>query len=125
MPLRMLIDSGAVAAQNVALVGARNLDPPEEEFIAASGLHEGGADAIESALDELDCVYVALDCDVFDPGEISSFMPEPGGLTVDEVESILKDIAARHTVIGAGISGLAPEERNVEPLSRLCTALGF
>jgi arginase family enzyme len=124
MPLRMLIDSGAVAAENVALVGARNLDPPEEEFIAASGLHDGGADAIAAALDGLDCVYVALDCDVFDPGEISSFMPEPGGLTVVEVETMFREIAAAHTVIGAGISGLAPEERNVEPLGRLCAALG-
>jgi arginase family enzyme len=125
MPLRMLIDSGAVAADNVALVGARNLDPPEEEFIAASGLHEGASDAIAAALDGLDCVYVALDCDVFDAGDISSFMPEPGGLTVAEVEVMLTEIAARHTVIGAGISGLAPEERNVEPLSRLCAALGL
>src|SRR5437763_14490375 len=38
MPLRMAIDSGSVAAQDVALVGARSLDPPEEEFIAATGL---------------------------------------------------------------------------------------
>ena len=37
MPLRMLIDSGAVAVGNVCLVGARDLDPPEEEFIAARG----------------------------------------------------------------------------------------
>jgi arginase family enzyme len=125
MPLRMLIDSGAVAAANVALVGARNLDPPEEEFIAASGLHQGGADAIARALDGLDCVYVALDGDVFDLGEIASFMPEPGGLTVDEVVPMLEEIAARHTVIGAGLSALAPEERNVEPLSRLCAALGL
>ena len=125
MPLRMLVDSGAVAAENVALVGARSLDPPEEEFIAASGLHAGGREAIEPALEGLDCVYVALDCDVFDPGEISSFMPEPGGLTIAEVEAMLVDIAATHTVLGAGISGLAPEERNVEPLSRLCTALGL
>ena len=41
MPLRMLLDAGAVAAGDVALVGARNLDPPEEEFIAASGLRTG------------------------------------------------------------------------------------
>ena len=34
MPLRMLLDSGAVDAQDVALVGARDLDPPEREFIA-------------------------------------------------------------------------------------------
>ena len=29
MPLRVAIDSGAVAPEDVALVGARNLDPPE------------------------------------------------------------------------------------------------
>ena len=45
MPLRMLIDGGAIDATNVALVGARNLDPPEVEFIAAAGIHDN-ADAI-------------------------------------------------------------------------------
>jgi arginase family enzyme len=124
MPLRMLIDSGAVEATNVALVGARNLDPPEEEFIASSGVHQG-REGIARALDGLDCVYVALDCDVFDPDEISSFMPEPGGMTVPEVEEIFRDLAASHTVVGMGISGLAPDERNVEPLTKLCSALGL
>ena len=124
MPLRMLIDSGAVESRHVALVGARNLDPPEAEFIAASGIHQG-PDGTDAALEGLDCVYVALDCDVFEPGEISSFMPEPGGLRVDEVEEMLRHVGASHTVVGAGISGLAPEERNVEPLERLCSALGL
>jgi hypothetical protein len=40
-PLRTLIDSGAVEADDVALVGARNLDPPEEEFIQKTALHLG------------------------------------------------------------------------------------
>lgn len=124
MPLRMLIDSGAVEAGDVALVGARNLDPPEDEFVAASGIHRG-AEGIERALDDVDCVYVALDCDVFEPGEISSFMPEPGGLGVSEAERWLEQISSAHTVIGAGLSGLVREERNIEPLTRLCTALGL
>ena len=38
MPLRMVIDRGAVGPANVALVGARNLDPPEVEFIEAAGV---------------------------------------------------------------------------------------
>jgi hypothetical protein len=41
MPLRMLLDSGAVGTADLALVGARNLDPPEEEYIAATGLGLG------------------------------------------------------------------------------------
>jgi hypothetical protein len=38
MPLRMLIESGAVSADDVCLVGARDLDPPEQEFIAEAGI---------------------------------------------------------------------------------------
>ena len=78
MPLRMLLDSGAVDAGDVALVGARNLDPPEEEFIAASGLHLGEA-GIERALEGVAGTYVALDVDVLEPSEMVVFMPEPAG----------------------------------------------
>ena len=124
MPLRMLIDGGAVAAEDVALVGARNLDPPEEEFIAASGVHTG-RDAIDRALDGVDCVYVALDVDVFEPTEMSVFMPEPGGPTVEEIERLLRDLAGRATILGAGFTGLAPDPANAPKLERLAAALGL
>jgi len=121
MPLRMLLDDGAVDPQDVALLGARNLDPPEAEFLAVAGIH-ATADAV---LDRVDAVYVALDCDVLDPGELTVFMPEPGGLTVAEVEKILIGIRDRSAVAGAGLTGLAPDPANVETLERLCTALGL
>jgi arginase len=124
MPLRMLIDSGAVEASDVVLIGARNLDPPEEEFIASSGIAQG-AEGVEPALEGIDGIYVALDCDALEPGDVASFMPEPGGLRLEEVEELLRDVSSRHTVLGAGLSGLAPEERNVEPLARLCSALSL
>ena len=78
MPLRMLIDGGAVDPQDVALVGARNLDPAEVEYIAAAGIHDNAA----AVLGRVDAVYVALDCDVFEPSELTVFMPEPGGPTL-------------------------------------------
>jgi arginase family enzyme len=121
MPLRMLIDGGAIDAQDVALIGASNLDPPEVEFIAAAGIH----DSAEAVLERVDCVYVAVDCDVFDPGELTVFMPEPGGLTVADVEKLLCGLRDRGAVVGAGFSGLAPDPENVEKLERLTTALGF
>jgi arginase len=121
MPLRMLIDRGAVDPRDVALVGARNLDPPEAEFIAAAGIH----DTAEAVLDRVDCVYVALDCDVFEPGEMTVYMPEPGGPTVADVEKLLCGLRDRGAVVGAGLTGLAPDPANVEKLERLCTALGF
>jgi len=124
MPLRMILDAGAVRTHDVALVGARNLDPPEVEFIAEAGIATG-EDAVERALADVDCVYVALDCDVFEPGEVASFMPEPDGLRVADVEALFARVRARATVVGAGLSGLVPDPASVPPLERLCAALGL
>jgi arginase family enzyme len=121
MPLRMVIDSGAVDAQDVALVGARNLDPPEVEFIAAAGIH----DDPQVVLGRVDCVYVAIDCDVFDPAQLSVFMPEPDGPSLADVERQLAAIRESGTVVGAGLTGLAPDPANVEKVERLTAALGF
>jgi len=121
MPLRMLIDSGAVKSQDVAVVGARNLDPPEVEFIARAGIH----DTPDAVLDRVDCVYVALDCDVCEPSELSVFMPEPAGPTLAQVERMLGGIRASGSVVGAGLSGLTPDPDNVHKLERLTAALGF
>jgi arginase len=124
MPLRMLIDAGTVDAENVALVGARKLDPPEEEFIAASGVRAGD-DAVERALENCSCVYVALDADALEPGDLVSFMPEPDGLKLDEVEALFAGLRDRTTVLGVGLSGLAPAQENVPRLHRLVAALGL
>jgi arginase family enzyme len=124
MPLRMIIDSGAVEPHDVVLVGARNLDPSEEEFIRTSGLHVG-EDGISRALDGAGCAYVALDCDVLEPSEIAAFMPEPDGLSRADLERILREVAANTKVLGAGFSGLSFDSENVEPLSRFAAALSL
>jgi arginase len=124
MPLRMLLDAGTVDAGNVALVGARNLDPPEESFIETSGLHVG-PDAVDRALEGCSCVYVAVDADSFDPAEVTSFMPEPDGLRLDDVAVTLAGVRERSTVVGAGLTGLAPDPANVERMQRLTHALGL
>jgi arginase len=122
MPLRMLIDSGAIEPRHVALVGARDLDPPEEEFAAASGLHR---DDVDAALEDVGCAYVAFDLDVLEPGEAAPFMPEPGGLSLDDAEALLAHVAARATVVGAGFSAFLPDERNVAVVERFAKALGL
>jgi arginase len=115
MPLRMLIDSGDVAAADVILLGARNLDPPEEEVIAARG--------IRRELGELpEAVYVALDGDVIDPPELDVFMPEPAGMPLARLEELLASIPAP---AGAGFSGLTASARNEGALVRLGHALGL
>jgi arginase len=115
MPLRMLIDAGDVGPADVILLGARNLDPPEEAFIEQAG--------IRRKLGELpETLYVALDLDVIRPGDLDVFMPEPGGPTLAELEALLARIPGP---AGAGITGGIASERNEQALSRLGHALGL
>jgi arginase family enzyme len=124
MPLRMVLDSGAVEPTDVALVGARNLDPPEEEFIRESGLRVG-EEGIAQAIGGAGCTYVALDVDVLEPSEMSVFMPEPGGPSRQEVERILRSVAGQTEVLGAGFTGLTFEPSNIEALTGFAAALGL
>jgi hypothetical protein len=115
MPLRMLIDAGDVAPADVTLLGARALDPPEEAFIAATG--------VRLELGELpEHVYVALDCDAVEPGELDVFMPEPAGIPLDRLEALLARIPFP---AGAGFTGLRASARNEAALARLGLALGL
>ena len=123
-PLRRLIDSAAVGAEDVALIGARNLDPPEEDFISTNGIGVGPA-AVARAVEDTEGVYVAIDFDSLDPREVAPFMPEPDGLAVAEVEVLLHTVREEKPVLGAGFTALLPDETNVPPLARLASALGF
>ena len=115
MPLRMLIDAGDVAAGDVTLLGARNLEPEEEAFVAAAGLRTGIGELPER-------IYVAVDLDVLRPGELDVFMPEHGGPSLGELEAIL---ARLPEPVGAGFTGLVRSERNEAHLPRLGAALGL
>jgi arginase len=121
MPLRMLLDEHTVRPEDVALVGARNLDPGEIEFMAETGID----DSLERALDGVTVAYVALDLDVLDPGVAEVFMPEPGGPLVADVEAILRDVAGRSTIAGVGVTGFLPDDRNVPVISRVLAAAGL
>jgi arginase family enzyme len=121
MPFRILLDAGVVAAEDAALVGARNLDPPEVEFMQEVGID----DSLERALADTDAVYVALDFDAFDPGEADDFFPEPDGLSVHEVEALLAGVAAECKVAGIGLTGFLATERSAAVAVRMLAAAGF
>jgi len=123
MPLRMIVDSGAVEPGDVALLGARDLDPPEQEFVAASGIHTGTE--VGRALEGADAAYVAVDFDGLDERETRSFMPVPGGLGLGDAERLLRVVADSTDVAGVGLSGLLPDPVNLAPARRLCAALGL
>jgi arginase family enzyme len=120
----MILDSGAVAPEDAILVGARNLDPPEVEHIAEIGLRTDPGE-LEDVLAGTDGVYVAFDADSLEPSEINAFMPEAGGLTLDEAESLLRRVARQTPVLGAGFTALLPDPANLEPVTRLSSALSL
>ena len=84
-----------------------------------------GEHAIDAALQGADAAYVALDCDVAEPGELAVFMPEPNGLALAEIERLLAGIAGRTRVAGLGLTGLVADPANEPKLARLCSALGL
>ena len=121
MSFRMILDEGPVAAEDVALIGARNLDPPEADYLAATGID----DSLDRALDSVDGVYVAFDADVLEPAEAHVFMPEPQGMSVEAAESLLRDLVARAPLVGMGVTGLRSEPENVPVVTRLLAAAGL
>jgi arginase len=121
MPFRMILDSGDVRPEDAALVGARNLDPPEAEFMRAAGID----DSLDRALAGVDATYVALDLDVLDPSEVDVLIPEPDGLTASGVEETLRELAARTRIVGMGITGFLATERNEALAVRMLAAAGF
>jgi hypothetical protein len=52
-------------------------------------------------------------------------MPEPDGLGLHEAEAMLRDIAGRARLIGAGFTGGTPDPENVAVVERLAAALGL
>jgi arginase len=121
MPLRAIIDAGVVAPESIALVGARNLDPPEAAYMAQVGLDDDLGRALRGA----DAVYVALDLDVLDPSELPVFVPEPGGPTLGELERGLSALADTDVpVAGVGVTGLLPTA-DAERVTPLLVALGL
>ena len=119
MPLRMIVDGGAVEPERVALIGARNLDPPEEDFLRTSGIRRTAAEALA----DVDCVYVAFDLDVLDPADAKPFMPEPEGMRLDDAERRLREVATTARVVGAGFSGGSGDPSVARAVERLAAAL--
>lgn len=121
MPLRMLLDDGVVLPGDVALIGARSLDPGETEFLERTGID----DSLERALTGIDGAYVALDLDVLDASEAAVFFPEPVGLRADDIEDRLREVASRTAVLGAGVTGQLRDDRNLPVATRLLASAGL
>lgn len=102
--------------QNCALIGARDLDPPEEALMKTTQLtvlDVEGARRTHSmaakALSNVQTFYLHLDIDVLDLKEAPGVnYPAPGGLKSDEVIRICSDLIANKRLMAVTLSAVDP-----------------
>jgi arginase len=126
------LDTGYADPARVVLAGARDIEPAERELIDASGMRliEGRAalDELPAALGD-DPVFVHLDLDVLEAGELPVKFPTKGGLEIAELRTLLAGVAQGREIVGFEVAnfqapldelermlGATAVKRVVEPL---------
>jgi len=107
--------------ENVVLVGARDIDPPEQALIDAGLVRwvQCGPDLANRLRDAVAGrpVYVHLDCDVLEPGIVPTEFKAPGGLSLADLYATA-ELLAMHEVVGLEISEFQSVwEEGEEPVS--------
>lgn len=125
MVLRTLLGDGpsqlapreVLSPQRVFLAGTRSLDDAEAEFISENEiplfspaeLADPATIVAAIAASGATNVYLHVDLDVLDPSEITGVgFPEPFGLTLPALLSLITALRASFTLAGAGIAEFAP-----------------
>lgn len=114
MVLRSIVDHALVAAADVLLLGARDLDPAEVEAIESLGIAMIGIDEVGAAVAERVAsgavqLYMHLDLDIIDPAEFDGVgSPAPFGESVAALADAIGAARREAPLAGAGITGFAP-----------------
>lgn len=127
--LRVLIDDGVVEAKNVVLLGVRNSDKQEDDYLrektitcyTAKELQEKSVrEVFGEILKKIDLpVYVSLDIDVIDPSEApGTGYYEPDGLKSVDVKWFLNELNKTGKLLMMDVVEVNPEndvdEKTVE-----------
>lgn len=116
MPLRLLVGHRpelvagrlglrAVPEEKVVLVGARDLDPPEEAYLAGAGI--GRATVADLDADRIPAgpIYLHVDFDVVDPADLPGLLyPTPGGPRLPAVAAALRRVMDTGRVAAIGLA---------------------
>jgi arginase len=110
-----------VPAEHALLVGARDIDPPEQDRVAASQLRQADANTLDDALAalsrEVDAVYVHVDLDVIDPSVArANALSVEGGFDAGELAQALTEISSRFEIAAAAMTAYDP---SVDPEGRI------
>lgn len=146
MPVRFLLGCGdddfseivkvPLTPKQIINIGGRDLDIPEKQFIADSGLCSISAHSVitdyTTVLEAIQSshhnnIYIHMDLDVFDPIAFSNTpLPVPDGLSIDIILKILMLLKSKTNIVGFGLYEYKPcGEKNtvVEQLIRYALSL--
>jgi len=106
-PLRVALGLEPLPAERVWLLGARDLDPAEREFLAVSAVHTSLDDVASSG--EGATAYLHIDLDVLDPSVApANRLAAPDGLELAELESAIERIGHAHRIAAASLTAYDP-----------------
>jgi arginase len=93
-----------VAEEDVVLVDARDLDPPEAEFLANSEIRRVPVDRVGDVLPP-GPVYLHVDVDVVAPADLPGLLfPAPGGPALAAVADAVRTVVAAGGVTAVGLA---------------------
>jgi len=121
MVLRSLIDDGIVDAADVLLLGVRELDDAEADFIDERSMRRVSAVEVGEAVAERAAaardagvepvLYAHVDLDVLDPAVFSGVgFATPFGLELDALTGAISAAREALPLVGAGLTEYAPAE---------------
>jgi arginase/N-omega-hydroxy-L-arginine amidinohydrolase len=116
------LDVGFVDPARVVHAGARDIEPAERRLKEASGMTLiAGRDVLDELPTALgnDPVYVHLDLDVLEAGEIPVQFPTRGGLEIAELRQLLARVAEHREVVGFEVTNF---QAPIEEFERLLGA---
>jgi arginase len=128
-----------LSPQNVAIIGARSLDPDEQRLLRDSGvavysmsvidrlgLAEVMSRAIEVARRGSEGIYLSLDLDAIDPTLAPGVgTPEAGGLTYREAHLAVELLAETELLVGMDLVEVNPVLDQVNTTARLAVELAL
>jgi arginase len=93
-----------VPEEDVVLVDARDLDPPEAEYLARSAIRRVPVDELGAVIPP-GPVYLHVDVDVTDSGDLPGLLfPAPGGPALTAVTDAVRNIVAAGGVAAVGLA---------------------
>jgi len=107
-----LWDSGfgaGVASDHAVLVGARDIDEPERELIDQGFVQLVEPAALESFVAGRP-IYVHIDFDVLEPGQVPTEYSVPDGLTLQQLSDTLAALARTSEIVGVEVAEFEGED---------------